>query len=41
MNQQLKRRHIPFHHCSLGPMVMVTDGTDWYIWQTRAPFLPG
>lgn len=37
-NSQLKSRRIPFRHTSLGPIYMVTDGTDWYVWQERAPY---
>ena len=34
-NKQLKRRKIPFNHTTIGPITMVTDGTDWYIHQTK------
>ncbi len=37
-NQQLKSRHIRFLHTSVGPLTLVTDGTDWYIWQEKAPY---
>ncbi|MBR6953526.1 MAG: MBL fold metallo-hydrolase [Clostridia bacterium] len=32
-NKQLRSRHIPYYHTSIGRIVMVTDGTDWYIKQ--------
>ena len=38
VNEQLRLRKIPFKHTSIGPIVMVTNGTDWYITQTKAPF---
>ncbi len=34
-NKQLKQRKIPFNHTTVGPIVMVTDGVDWYIRQTE------
>lgn len=37
-NTQLRRRGIPFLHTSVGPVTMVTDGTDWYIWQENRPY---
>ncbi len=37
-NRQLRSRHIPFLHTSIGPITLVTDGTDWYVWQVNAPY---
>ena len=37
-NEQLRARGIPFKHTSMGPIVMVTNGEDWYITQTNNPF---
>ena len=37
-NDQLSARGIPFKHTSMGPIVMVTNGEDWYITQTNNPF---
>ena len=37
-NAQLRARRIRFKHTSLGPLTLVTDGTDWYIWQENAPY---
>lgn len=36
--EQLKKRRIPYKHTSMGPLTMMTDGTDWYIWQEKAPY---
>ena len=35
VNTQLRKRGIPSMHTSVGRIVMVTDGTDWYIMQYR------
>ena len=37
-NSQLRARKIKFKHTSIGPLTLVTDGTDWYIWQENAPY---
>ncbi|MBQ6173624.1 MAG: MBL fold metallo-hydrolase [Clostridia bacterium] len=39
-NDQLSRHRIPYKHTSMGPLTIVTDGTDWYIWQVYAPYYP-
>ena len=31
---QLKARKLPFMHTGSGSVIMVTDGVDWYVYQT-------
>ncbi len=38
VNAQLRKRGIPYLHTSVGRVVMVTDGTDWYITQYKDQF---